>query len=155
MINAVSLSMTLPISKPLSKLPLKNSSPQPLPTTAANGISKTLTHSSLNKISSGFLIPKIPTLLIILHFICIIGNTNKEFIMQALKATFTLPDYILSELTEFSQELGEKKSHMVAEALSQYFDTLDLKLSLKRSKEIREGAVQTISFESIKEELGL
>jgi len=75
--------------------------------------------------------------------------------MQAIKATFTLPDYILSELTEFSQELGEKKSHMVAEALSQYFDTLDLKLSLKRSKEIRDGVVQTISFESIKEELGL
>lgn len=75
--------------------------------------------------------------------------------MQAIKATFTLPDYILSELTEFSQELGEKKSHMVAEALSQYFDTLDLKLSIKRSKEIREGTVQTVSFESIKEELGL
>lgn len=75
--------------------------------------------------------------------------------MQAIKATFTLPDYIFSELTEFSQELGEKKSHMVAEALSQYFDTLDLKLSLKRSKEIRDGVVQTISFESIKDELGL
>ena len=75
--------------------------------------------------------------------------------MQALKATFTLPDYILSELSELSQELGEKKSHMVAEALSQYFDTLDLKLSLKRSKEIREGTAQAISFKSIKEELGL
>ena len=75
--------------------------------------------------------------------------------MQSLKATFTLPDYIVRELSEFAEELGEKKSHMVAEALSQYFDTLDLKLAQKRSVEVREGKVQTISLESIKEELGL
>ncbi len=75
--------------------------------------------------------------------------------MQSLKATFTLPDYIVQELSDFSKELGEKKSHMVAEALSQYFDTIDLKLAKKRSSEIHEGKVQTISLESIKEELGL
>ena len=75
--------------------------------------------------------------------------------MQSLKTTFTLPDYIVRELSEFAEELGEKKSHMVAEALSQYFDTLDLKLAQKRSAEVREGKVQTISLESIKEELGL
>ncbi|MDD5160386.1 MAG: hypothetical protein PHI47_10070 [Sulfuricurvum sp.] len=75
--------------------------------------------------------------------------------MHAIKATFTLPDYILNELSEFSEEFGEKKSHLVAEALSQYFDTLDLKLALKRSKEVRDGTVQTISFDSIKAELGL
>ena len=75
--------------------------------------------------------------------------------MQVLKTTFTLPDYIVRELTEFSEELGEKKSHMVVEALSQYFDTLDLKLALKRSQEIKEGKVKTISLESIKDELGI
>ncbi|MDO8454217.1 MAG: hypothetical protein Q7S59_06555 [Sulfurimonas sp.] len=75
--------------------------------------------------------------------------------MQVLKATFTLPDYILTELSEFAEELGEKKSHMVAEALNQYFDALDLKLALKRSKEVRQGAVETISFDAIKQELGL
>lgn len=75
--------------------------------------------------------------------------------MQSVKTTFTLPDYIAKELSEFADELGEKKSHMVAEALSQYFDTLDLKLALKRSQEVREGKVSTVSLESIKEELGL
>ena len=74
--------------------------------------------------------------------------------MHAIKATFTLPDYILNELSEFSEEFGEKKSHLVAEALSQYFDTLDLKLALKRSKEVREGSVETISFDAVKAELG-
>ena len=75
--------------------------------------------------------------------------------MQSLKATFTLPDYIVRELSEFAEELGEKKSHMVAEALSQYFDILDLKLAQKRSAEVHEGKVQTISLDTIKEELGL
>lgn len=74
--------------------------------------------------------------------------------MQALKATFTLPDFLLAELSEFSEELNEKKSHIVAQALGQYFDTLDLKLALKRSQEIRSGAVQPISFDSIRAELG-
>lgn len=75
--------------------------------------------------------------------------------MQSLKTTFTLPDYIVRELSEFSEELGEKKSHMVAEALSQYFDILDLKLAQKRSADVREGKVKTVSLNSIKEELGL
>ena len=75
--------------------------------------------------------------------------------MQSLKTTFTLPDYLVRELSEFAEELGEKKSHMVAEALSQYFDTLDLKLARKRANEVREGKVQTVSLDSIKEELGL
>lgn len=75
--------------------------------------------------------------------------------MQSLKTTFTLPDYIVRELSEFAEELGEKKSHMVAEALSQYFDILDLKLAQKRSADVREGKVETVSLDSIKEELGL
>jgi len=75
--------------------------------------------------------------------------------MHALKKTFTLPEDIINELSEFAEELGEKKSHIVSEALSQYFDTMDLKLVLKRSLEVREGAVQTVSFETIKDEMGL
>ena len=51
--------------------------------------------------------------------------------MHSVKTTFTLPDYIARELSEFAEELGEKKSHMVVEALSQYFDTLDLTLTRK------------------------
>jgi len=75
--------------------------------------------------------------------------------MQSVKSTFTLPDYIVRELSEFAEELGEKKSHMVAEALSQYFDTLDLKVARKRSEELREGRADTVSLDEIKAELGL
>ncbi len=75
--------------------------------------------------------------------------------MQVLKTTFTLPDYLVGELSDFAEELGEKKSHLVAEALSQYFDTLDLQLALKRSQEVRDGKVEMISLDAVKEELGL
>jgi predicted DNA-binding protein len=75
--------------------------------------------------------------------------------MRSLKTTFTLPEYIVKELSEFSQELGEKKSHMVAEALTQYFDMLDLKLAQKRSREVHDKKVDTIPLDTIKEELGL
>ena len=75
--------------------------------------------------------------------------------MESLKSTFTLPDYIVRELSQFSKELGKKKSHIVAEALMQYFDILDLKLAQKRSLEVHNGEAKTVSLEQIKKELGL
>jgi predicted DNA-binding protein len=75
--------------------------------------------------------------------------------MQSVKSTFTLPESIVRELAEFAEELGEKKSHMVAEALSQYFDRLDLEVARRRSEELREGKETTVSLEEIKAELGL
>ena len=75
--------------------------------------------------------------------------------MQTIKTTFTLPDYLVEELSDISKETGEKKSHIVAEALSQYFDTFDIKLAIKRSEEIKTGKVKPIEFEEIKKELGL
>jgi predicted DNA-binding protein len=84
---------------------------------------------------------------------------NKKYkkggLMQSIKATFTLPDYLIHELSEFAYEFGEKKSHIVTEALNQYFDTLDLKLALKRSEEIKDGKIETISLDTIKEDLGI
>ena len=75
--------------------------------------------------------------------------------MQVLKTTFTLPDYLVGELSALAEELGEKKSHLVAEALSQYFDTLDLQLALKRSAEIKNGTVEMIPLAALRAELGL
>lgn len=75
--------------------------------------------------------------------------------MHAIKTTFTLPDNIVRELSEFSNELGVKKSHIVSEALSQYFDTLDLKIAQKRSQEMKDGKVKVVSLDEIRKEIGL
>jgi len=74
---------------------------------------------------------------------------------QSHKSTFTLPEFIVEELDDMANELGMKKSHMVSEALSQYFDRLDLEVALKRSEEIRQGLSKTITLDEIKKELNL
>ncbi len=71
-----------------------------------------------------------------------------------IKTTFSLPESIAEDLTEIARELGEKKSHIVTEALNQYFDFLDLKIAEKRSREVREGKTQTIPLEEVERELG-
>jgi predicted DNA-binding protein len=75
--------------------------------------------------------------------------------MNSIKATFTLPDNVLEELNELSDELGKKKSHIVKEALDQYFDTMDLRIAKKRSDELKSGKKEAIPFEKIKEEIGI
>jgi len=74
---------------------------------------------------------------------------------QSHKSTFTLPEFIVEELDDMANELGMKKSHMVSEALSQYFDRLDLEVALKRSEEIRQGLSKTITLDEVKKELNL
>ena len=74
---------------------------------------------------------------------------------QSHKSTFTLPEFIVEELDDMANELGMKKSHMVSEALSQYFDRLDLEVALKRSEEIKQGLSKTITLDEIKKELNL
>ena len=54
-----------------------------------------------------------------------------------------------------AKELGLKKSHMVSEALSQYFDHLDLEVALKRSEEVKKGITKTVTLDEIKKELNL
>ena len=71
------------------------------------------------------------------------------------RLTVTVSGEIMNELNDFAQELGEKKSHIVAEALERYFDFLDLRLAEQRAKEVREGKETTVTWEEAKSELGL
>ena len=64
--------------------------------------------------------------------------------MKKLKATFTLSDFIVAELDALAKELGEKKSHIVEQALDLYFDRLDEKVADSRLKKLREGKTHTI-----------
>jgi hypothetical protein len=43
----------------------------------------------------------------------------------------------------------------VSEALSQYFDRLDLEVALKRSEEVKKGITKTVTLDEIKKELNL
>lgn len=71
------------------------------------------------------------------------------------RLTVTVPGEVLGELNQYAEELGEKKSHIVAEALERYFDFLDLRLAEQRAKEVREGKENAVPWEEVKKELGL
>jgi len=62
---------------------------------------------------------------------------------------------LAKELDKIAKELGEKKSHIIRDALTYYFDYLDIKLAEKRLKEIEEGKSELIPAEKVFKELGL
>lgn len=75
--------------------------------------------------------------------------------MQKIRSTFTVSDFIIDELNSVSQELHEKKSHIVEKALSMYFDTLDEKLSDQRLKHLDDKKEKLIPASEVFKELGL
>jgi predicted DNA-binding protein len=80
---------------------------------------------------------------------------NKGSTMYKIRSTFTISDFIIDELNSISQELNEKKSHIVEKALSMYFDTLDEKLSDQRLKNLEKGQEKIIPADEVFKELGL
>ncbi len=75
--------------------------------------------------------------------------------MHKIRSTFTLSDFIMEELNSVSQELNEKKSHIVEKALSIYFDALDEKLSDQRLKNLEAKKEKLIPASEVFKELGL
>jgi hypothetical protein len=75
--------------------------------------------------------------------------------MHKIRSTFTVSDFIIDELNSVSQELNEKKSHIVEKALSMYFDALDEKLSDKRLKNLEDKKEKLIPANEVFKELGL
>lgn len=75
--------------------------------------------------------------------------------MHKIRSTFTVSDFIIDELNSVSEELNEKKSHIVEKALSMYFDALDEKLSDKRLKNLEDKKEKLIPASEVFKELGL
>lgn len=73
--------------------------------------------------------------------------------MKVQKLTLSLPEKITKELDLFVQELGEKKSRIVANALENYFDMLDLSIAKKRSNAIKSGEEETLNLEQMRNEI--
>jgi len=75
--------------------------------------------------------------------------------MQKIRSTFSVSDYVIDELNSISNELNEKKSHIVEKALTMYFDYIDVQIADKRLDEIKTGKEKLIPAEEVFEELGL
>lgn len=75
--------------------------------------------------------------------------------IRKTRSTFTTSDFIIDERNCASQELNEKKSHIVEKALSMYFDALDEKLSDQRLKNLEDKKEKLIPANEVFKELGL
>jgi len=75
--------------------------------------------------------------------------------MERPRVSFTIDKNILIELEDIAKELGEKKSHIVEQALEMYFDAVDTMVADKRLEEIAEGKMKVLSLAEFKQELGL
>ncbi len=77
---------------------------------------------------------------------------NKGVIMQKIRSTFTLSDYMIDELNSVAKEMNVKKSHIIEDALSMYFDYMDLKVAEKR---LNDKADKVINTDELYEEFGI
>ncbi|WP_293443137.1 DUF6290 family protein [Persephonella sp.] len=75
--------------------------------------------------------------------------------MPAVRMNISLDKEIADELESIAKELGEKKSHIIRDALMYYFDYLDVKIAEERLKRVEEGKEELIPFEEVKRKLGL
>ncbi len=80
---------------------------------------------------------------------------NKGLLMQKIRSTFTISDFIIDELNSVSSELNEKKSHIVEKALSMYLDYIDEKIADKRLDELKSGKEKLIPSDEVFKELGI
>lgn len=71
--------------------------------------------------------------------------------MNTTRLNITLPTSISNDITRYSKELHQKKSHIIASALDMYFDYIDLKEAEKRL-ELNEP---TFTLDEVKKDLGL
>ncbi len=75
--------------------------------------------------------------------------------MAHVRLNISLDEEIAKELEDIAKELGEKKSHIIRDALMYYFDYLDVKIAEKRLKAIEEGKSKLIPAEEVFKEAGL
>lgn len=72
--------------------------------------------------------------------------------MNTVRLNVTLPASINEDMNRFSEELNEKKSHIIASALEMYFDYLDIRVAEKR---LNEPDFKSVPMNKFFEELGL
>ena len=75
--------------------------------------------------------------------------------MAHVRLNISLEEDLAKELDQIAKELGEKKSHIIRDALMYYFDYLDVKLAEKRLKDLEKGKSELIPAEEVFKKLGL
>ena len=75
--------------------------------------------------------------------------------MNTVRVNISLDNSIAKELDKISKEIGEKKSHIVKDALIYYFDYLDILIAEKRLKALENGESEMVPAEEVWKKAGL
>jgi len=70
-------------------------------------------------------------------------------VFMQVRHNVTLDLEVSNELEAFTKELGEKKSKIIQNALTVFFDMLDIKLAKKRLKELKRGKARQYDAEEV------
>lgn len=73
--------------------------------------------------------------------------------MVVKRLNITLDEELAEELEKIAKELGEKKSRIIAKALTFYFDYLDTKIAEERLKKLEKGETEVVPSEEVFKEL--
>ena len=73
--------------------------------------------------------------------------------MAVKRLNITLEEELAEELERIAKELGEKKSRLIAKALTFYFDYLDTKIAEERLKKLEKDETEVIPAEEVFKEL--
>jgi len=73
--------------------------------------------------------------------------------MAVKRLNITLDEELALELERVAKELGEKKSRLIAKALTFYFDYLDTKIAQERLKRLERGETQIVPAEEVFKDL--
>ena len=73
--------------------------------------------------------------------------------MVVRRLNITLDEELAEELEKIAKELGEKKSRIIAKALTFYFDYLDTKIAEERLKKLEKGETDIVPAEEVFKEL--
>ena len=75
-------------------------------------------------------------------------------IEKHIRINITLPRSLDQELALVSEELNDKKSHIIARALTLYFDELDTLVADNRYKKLKEGKSETVTLTELEKIIG-
>jgi len=75
-------------------------------------------------------------------------------IEKHVRINITLPKSLDRELALVSEELNDKKSHIIARALTLYFDELDTLVADSRYKKLQESKSETVSLAELEKIVG-
>ena len=75
--------------------------------------------------------------------------TLQYTLMSVKRLNITLDEELALELEKVAKELGEKKSRLIAKALTFYLDYLDTKIAEERLKKLEKGKTEVIPAEEV------